>query len=253
MSPSVNPPQSVPPRQVFVALRFGWQTYRRSLVLSTAYGGLFALVGLVMIWGVVELGAAPMVLPLIGGFLLLGPVALAGFFGIVRALEQARRPVPGDILSGFGSASPGLWVLSLLCLFIFLIWLTDAGTLYSFMIGERSSGWSDLLPVSAMAMRFQLSAAMIGAALAFVVYCVTAYAVPLLIERKAKLIEAVSASVKTVMRNFLVNLLWSATLAVSIGFAIVIPVLLPVVFPVLAFSGLALYRASFAPSVDEPG
>jgi hypothetical protein len=69
-----------------------------------------------------------MMLPLAGGFLLVGPAVLAGFFALRRVAEAGRRPGPADVLAGFRQAPRGLWVLAGVCCLLFLIWVSDAAT-----------------------------------------------------------------------------------------------------------------------------
>ena len=66
--------------------------------------------------------------------------------------------------------------------------------------------------------------------------------VPLLCERRAGLVQAVSISVRIVLANFPVAILWAFLLSTATIASILILPLLPLTLPWLAFASRALYR-----------
>jgi len=82
----------------------GWRMFRQTQNASMAYAGIFAAIGAILLIGAVNLDIAPMVFPLAGGFMLVGPAFLAGFFH-VASLRAQQRPVRfADFFRGFGIA-----------------------------------------------------------------------------------------------------------------------------------------------------
>ena len=132
--PSLDPCR-IPISTVSAALAGGWRNFRRVPAPAAGFAAVFALIGVVIFALLEHFGLAPMRLPLAGGFLLVGPAVLAGFFALRRATEAGRRPAVGDVLAGFRQAPRGLWGLAGVCCLLFLIWVSDAATVYSFMIG----------------------------------------------------------------------------------------------------------------------
>lgn len=217
---------------------------------SLGLGAAFALVGVGLLLGLVLLGTSALGLVLAGGFLLIGPVLLAGFFGLYRRYELGDPAGIADALRGFTDAGSGFWVVAGLCAFLFLVWLTDAGVLYAFQVGAsplmeselRTWSWSSLSPgVRA----FALWSSPVGALLALGLYLLTAFSVPLLYERRAEVIPAVIASVRAVLDNLGPALVWALVICLGILPGILIPLLLPVTLPVLAYGSFALYRIVF--------
>lgn len=242
-------PQPIGPAAVFTALDSGLRTFRQAAPLSVAFATLFALFGTGLIAALAHGGLAPMALPLVGGFLLVAPSLLAGFFGITQALRCGRRPAVPDILHGFRQSPAGLWGLVVICLFLFLIWITDAGILYSFMLGRSFTGWRMLFPFSGELLRFHAGALVAGSLFAVIAFCITAYAVPLLIERRTGLVRAVHASIRAILGSPAANLVWSLLLGMTIGVSILLPLLLTLTLPVMAFATEHLYRAVFPSEV----
>ena len=80
----------------------------------------------------------PLMITAAGGFMLVGPALLAGYFRLARVLREGGVPGWRDLLAGFREAPRQLWGLALVCALLLMIWLTDAGILYSFMIGATA-------------------------------------------------------------------------------------------------------------------
>lgn len=224
---------------------------------SLVLGLLLGLAGTGLLLLPVHLGVSPLGWVLAGGFLLLGPVVLAGFIGLYRPQEQGQRPTLWDALDGLADAGGGFWAMAGLCALVFLVWVTDAAVLYAFQVGagpitERSgatTGWSSLSPgVRA----FTLWSTTLGTALAVGLYPATAFSVPLLYERRAGVAAAVYASVRTVVRNPAASLLWALVLMPGMLSAVAIPPLLPIALTLLAYGSFVLYRIVF-PRASTPG
>ncbi|HEX6735270.1 MAG TPA: DUF2189 domain-containing protein, partial [Azonexus sp.] len=210
--------------------------------VSLGYALIFTAGGALILGGLLASGLTPFVIAAAGAFMLLGPVFLAGFYGIAAAHEAGQGGGVGAVLAGFRRAAPALWVLALVCALLFMIFITDAAILYSYMVGGTSV-WLAELPADPRAVgRFLLWGGASGLFIAFLLYAVSAFAVPLLCERRAGLVGAVVTSVRVVFGNFVPAMLWALLLATTIiGSCLVLP-LLPLTLPWLAYAGRALYR-----------
>ncbi len=226
---------------ILSAVSKGWAAYWRCLVPAAGFAGVFMLIGVGIFGALAHFGLSAMMLPFAGGFLLVGPAVLAGFFGLRRAAAAGRRPGFADVLAGFRRAPRGLWVLAGVCSLLLLIWLTDAATVYSFMIGAST-------PDAAQVARFHAWTSLMGAVLAFIVFNITAFAVPLLFDGRASLVQAVTASVRGVFANPGPMLVWAVLLAGAIIATILFPPLLLVSLPCLAFASDLLYLQVFPPA-----
>lgn len=224
------------------ALAAGWQLANRTRMVSFLYALPFTLLGLLIFVLLHDRGLLPFALAAAGGFMLFGPVLLAGFFGIARAAERGEPPGMGAITAGFRQAAPALWVLALVCLLLFLIFATDAAILYSYMVGGTPFTFASIPGRAAEASRFAFWAGVSGCFIAGLVYVVTAFSVPLLAERRAELVPAVVASVRLVFGNLGPALVWAGILGVlGVGSALLLPAF-PVVLPWLAYAGRELAR-----------
>jgi uncharacterized membrane protein len=234
------------------ALRYGLRSFREARIASICFSMVFALLALVMFAGAEHAGVAPMLLPLAGGFMLVAPALLCGFLALAEGLRSNTVPAALDAFRGFRRYTREMFALSLVCLLLFMIWVTDAATLYGFMIGRQPMGWQDLLSPADAVLKFTGWSALMGGVLAFVIFSVTVFSVPLLYYRRARLVRAVVLSVRGVFANFVVCLGWGIVLAtMTIGSILLLP-LFVMVFPVLAFASHALYQEVFPAPENEP-
>lgn len=249
----VEPPQTspgcrkVPLSRIKSWLGHGWRVFRQTQNASMAYAGIFAVIGAILLTGAIKLDIAPMVFPLAGGFMLVGPAVLAGFFNAARLRAAGRTARLADFFAGFRHSPPALWVISVVCMFLFLIWLTDAAIVYSLYFGtvpvlsalEFFAGFGS----GGKWLSFLLFSSFTGAVLACLIFAISAFSVPLIHDRRLELAKAVSASVRAVFSNFGVMLAWGTVLTLGMaGSILVFMPLFVVAFPVLAFASEQAYR-----------
>lgn len=234
------------------ALRDGWRLFRAVAQPSVVYTLLFVVLGAAVLTAIGLFGLSPLVLPFAGGFMLVGPVLLTGYFELAARTGSGARPTAGDALRAFRRAPRGLWLIALVCAFLFLIWITDVGILYSFTLGGEHLGYAgDWLPTRGSdVLRFELWGALMGGGLAFMIFTVSAFSVPLLHDGRASAVAAIHASVRAVFANLPVCLSWGAILTLVVVPSILLLPLLMLTLPVMAYASHALYRRAFpAPGV----
>jgi uncharacterized membrane protein len=213
--------------------------------LSVTYAMIFALIGILIFVGIVRASFAPMIFPLAGGFMLLGPVLLLGFFAMADCLERGEDCSFSDIARGFSRTSREMLVIALVCAVLFIIWVTNVATLYGFIVGRTPSTLMAIISPAENVLSFLLWSSMLGALLAFLIFAISAFSVPLLYYRRAGLRRAVALSVAAVFANLAPSLLWAMILSVTIICSIIIFPLFLLTFPVLAFASHSLYRELF--------
>lgn len=227
------------------ALRFGFDQFRSIPLLSMGFALLFVAIGLAL-FTALEFGEiAPMSLSLAGGFMLVGPILLAGFFAVSDKLRHGRHAVFSDIWEGFRRMPRGGWVVSFVCGLLFLIWITDAGILYGFMVGSEPIGFLRLLNIEAMVVNYAAWSAIMGAVLAFILFTVSAFSIPLIYDGRAQLVSGVVASARAVFGRFGVVMCWALVLAGVIMLSVMVLPLLLATLPVMAYASREFYFRVF--------
>ncbi len=229
------------------ALAAGRTVAARAGRVGTGYAAIFTILGAVILWLLVRSGLTPFVIAAAGAFMLVGPIILTGFFGIVHAVETSGAATADAVFEGFHRPPAAIWVIALVCMLLFMIFVTDAGILYSYMVGGTPLFPADMLPPPEGAVSFIFWVAVSGTAIAFLLFSVSAFSVPLVCEHRATLVTAVVTSVRVVFRNFPVTMAWAALLSIAVLGSILLLPLLPFVLPVMAYASHALYREALPP------
>jgi len=244
-------PEKVSVGLVAQSLRRGWHDFLGMATVSMGFAACFVVIGVVLMTGFVTIGMGPMVPPLIGGFMLFGPVSMVGYYALFSA-RQDGRPVGLGLAYGAMRHTPRpMWVMGVFCCFMVLLWLTDAGTLYSFMVGEWRHDSMSVIPHSSQLLRFHSGAAIMGGALSLIVYTVTVHSVPLLIRGQGTLVTAVTASVRAVGRSLIAHLVWAVVLALTVMASVFLLPALLVVLPVVAFASIHWNRTVFPEGAND--
>lgn len=237
---------------IFAALRSGRVMFLKMPWVSIAYAAVFTLFGLILLGTIGMFGLSPLALPFAGGFMLLGPVLLTGYFELARQHLRGANPQLSDAFAAYRRAPAGLWLVALICAFLFLVWITDAGVLYSFTIGGAHIDYDlEWLPeMGGTILRFELWGSLMGSVIAYMIFTVSAFSVPLIYERRCGAVLGIQVSARTVVGNFLVCLAWGLMLSTIVVCSILLLPLLLLTLPVMSYASFALYRHAFPPALE---
>ena len=218
----------------------------RSDVLMLAF--VYPVCGLLLWWLAASHDLLPIIVPLVTGFALLGPVAAVGLYEMSRQREAGRDISWSSAFEVVKSPAFGsIVVLGLALLAIFLIWLGVAQTIYSAFLGAEPPKSVSMLLHDVLTTRVGWAMAACGIGVGFLfaalVLSISAVSFPMLLDRNVGPGTAVVTSLRTILANPRVMAIWGLIVAVSL-FAASIPALLGliVVVPVLGHATWHLYR-----------
>ncbi len=116
------------------------------------------------------------------------------------------------------------------------------------MVGREPIGFVRLLRIEQVVMDYAGYSAIMGGVLAFILFAVSAFSIPLIYDGRATLVSGVVASVRAVFGRFGVMMCWAFLLAaVIMGSVMALPLLL-VSLPVMAYASRELYFRTFPPA-----
>jgi uncharacterized membrane protein len=212
--PFVAKARSVPLSAPLHWLRAGYRDMRRAPGISLTYGLAMSALSALIAACAWKFGTLGLYLGMATGFLLVGPVLALGLYSFSNQLEHGRKPVLGYCLREGGSHMKDILIFSFVLLIVFLIWARAATALYIFYPEQTQHSILD------MAMFLGIGSA-IGAVFSTVVFTISAFSLPMIMDRKTDAITAVITSVNAVLRNKQTMLLWAIIIfcCVALGFA----------------------------------
>jgi uncharacterized membrane protein len=236
-------------------LERGWEHFAATKAISMSFSAVFLLPWLAGVYVLLDRGVLLLGYALVGGFVLLGPVLVTGFYRAAARRRAGTRPRLADLWAGLRSAPPGVWFIAFVTALIFLIWITDAVVVYSLYLGVEPVLLRSLVDDALLrqhALLFLGFGTLMGFFLAAAIFLVSAFSVPLVFHRRQEFVAAVLLSVRAVFGNFVTMSTWGLTIAVLLFFTLLVaPPLFVVAFPVLAYAGDEAYREVWASEGDE--
>jgi uncharacterized membrane protein len=187
--------------------------------------------------GAYTLGYWHWLLPMIAGFMFIGPLVAVGSYGISLALERGRVPNLGDAFGSWRPHAGQLAMMGVMMMIFFLAWIRLATLLFALFFGFEVPSPATLytaLVTTPEGLSMLAVGTVAGGVLAFGAFAISVVAIPTLMDQDLTFMEGIEASVRCVARNFRPMLLWAAILTgcvlvgvmtFYIGLALILPVL----------------------------
>ncbi|XKE44794.1 DUF2189 domain-containing protein [Halomonas organivorans] len=218
-------------------LAAGFEDFRRATAVSLAYGMFWVGLSIAVTAGAFTLGLWHWLLPLIAGFMFIGPLVAVGSYGISRALEAGRDPTLGDAFGAWKGHVGSLAMMGVMMMIFFLAWIRIATLLFALFFGlgapDPATVYVTLL-TTVEGLGMLVVGTGIGAVLAFGAFTISVVAIPTLMDQDLTFMEGIEASIRSVGKNFRPMLLWAIILTACvlvgvatfyIGLALILPVL----------------------------
>lgn len=262
MTGDMRPVASPPPRVRMIAvhtlidaLRKGLRDYLRAPVYGLFFSAVYVLGGLVIAAALAAAGRIWWIFPFAVGFPILAPFAAVGLYEVSRRIEAGEAlgwgGVLGVVLRQKDRQTPAM---SVVVLFVFLVWLFVAHTIFALFLGLSAMVNVSQDPAGVLltpdGLQMLALGTVIGAGFAAVLFSVTVVSLPYLLEKEVDFVTAMLTSLEVVVHNPQVMALWAAMIA-GLLFVGMLPAFLGlfVVLPVLGHASWHVYRAA----LQHPG
>ena len=234
--------------QPFRWLRLGWQDFVAAPMVSVCYGLLFVIIGLALTVGLWRVRATYLILPLASGLMLIGPGLTLGFQAISRDLERNEHPSFVRALLAWRANPASIFNFGMACTCYFLLWIWLAQLVFdhSFPPATEMDPQRVLNAIlfTGDGLTFLTLFLVLGAVMATLAFAAGAFAIPMLLDRKVDIIEAMATSFAAVIVNLPAMIVWAAILVVltAAGMALFY-VGLVVTLPLAGYATWHAYRA----------
>ncbi len=227
-------------------LLLGWRDFTRAPAIGLFYGACFMVMG----WALLKVfeRAPAYMLALSAGFLLMGPFLCLGLYRTSQRLEAGDKPDFGDSLLAWDTRTGQLSIFGFVLLVLEMLW--GRATLVLFAVsfdGMPDFRGSLLALLDTDNIGFIVAWVAVGGVFASLIYSISVVAMPMILHRQTDAITAGLTSLRLVLGQPGVMLLWALTITVIVGLAL-LPwfVGLLVVGPVVGHASWHAYRAAVA-------
>lgn len=249
--PEVYRPMGMPNRRVISRadpgrwLKGGWDYFVALKGVSLAYGGLFAVIGMLITWQ--GLNNPQFILTYWSGFLLVGPILAVGLF---RLAQQADSGDTIHLTTCFRVVRTNVRTTALFVLLLSIVmiaWIRFSTLAAALYVGNVT-GTADFLEAlfTPGGLGFLAVLFGVGGIFAIVMFALTAWSLPLVMANRAAFITAIATSVRAVIEQPIPMLTWAAIVAgLTVVGMLTFFAAFTVIFPWLGYATWVGYKDVF--------
>lgn len=195
-------------------LELAWQDIKRAPRQSLSYGAALVGVSYVFSFLVWLYGGLGLLVGLLSGFLLLGPILALGLYSISCQIQSGVEPQLGYCMREGKRHLGNELIFAIILSVIFLVWARAAIMTHVLYPDTSNASWTQYVP-------FFTVGTFEGMIFSFIIFCFSAFSLPMIMDRKVDVITAIITSINAVLRNWSVSILWAGIIVflVTIGFA----------------------------------
>lgn len=230
-------------------LRAGWRDLVTQPALSLLYGVAVFLASLAALALIILGGWGNVLFPAVAAFLIVGPVAAVGLYEKSRRLEANESIALRDILFvGFRPGQQIFFVGAILAL-LAVLWMRAAKITYALFFGWRpvpDSFWEvlEVLFLTPMGLAMLVAGSAIGALFAAFAFAISAFSIPMLLDRDIDAFTAMGTSMRLALRNVLPMTVWGAIVLAAFLISLATGLVgLVIAFPLIGHATWHGYRA----------
>ena len=236
-------------------LQRAWSDLWKAPFACLAYGLMLAIASACLVTWMLASGGALLAVIVTCGFVFVAPLLAMGFYEAGRLLSLNRKPTLGDLIFVRSAFRNDIAYLGLALVMIFFIWGEIARIVYGLSTNRLHRTADELIAFALGTPEghgMLISGTIIGAAIAYLTYCIVVVSIPMLLGRDSDFFVATVTSVRAVTRNPGPMALWALIIAALTAFSVVTAFVgLIITFPVLGLASWHAYRDLVVSAPEE--
>jgi uncharacterized membrane protein len=233
-------------------LACGWRDFWAAPAISFSYGVLFAGLAAFLSVGLIRLGWESLILPLSGGFVLIGPVLALALYETSRRLETGEQVGLIDVTRAALGKLGAISFFGAILAFIYVVWLQLAFLLLMLFLATNqlppAKDFVATLLFTPAGLGLLVTGTLIGGTLATLVFSISVVSVPLLMTQQVDAVTAIATSLSAVRNNLKPMVLWAGLIAgfMTVGLASLFLGLV-LIFPLIGYATWHAFRGVVRP------
>ncbi|MBT7443223.1 MAG: DUF2189 domain-containing protein [Methylococcales bacterium] len=200
-------PFVAPCRQITVGapinwLKLGWKDIKRAPKQSLSYGLVVLLLSYLISYVAWEVGSVYLLIAMLSGFVFIGPVLAIGLYSISKQIQHGYTPQLGYCIRQERRHLDNELVIAFILMIVLLVWARAASTIHIFFPDNNSADIADFAVFLAVG-------SVVGSIFATVVFCASAFSLPMIMDKQADAVTAVLSSINAILRNKAAMLVWA--------------------------------------------
>lgn len=238
--------RSVSIERPWVWLNAGWRDMMSAPGISFSYGVLAVVSSFVLLAWLFMQDMSYLILPLAGGFLLVGPIFAVGLYETSRRLEDHASPSMGQVFMAYRRNGPQLAFIGMALLLVFMAWIRLAFLIFMLFFSADPPALDNLVDkmfFSDVTLPFLVVGTLAGGVMAAVAFSISIVAIPMLLDRQVDAFTAMATSISVVRDNPRSMAVWGGLIALFTAAGIATGFVgLLLTFPLIGHASWHAYR-----------
>jgi uncharacterized membrane protein len=212
--------------------------FKRAKLISFTYGAIFTLLPLAIYFLVLATEWHLVIFPAMVCFMLIGPFLAAGLYDVAWQFEKQHKPSLRHSIKAMSRNAVNEWGFGLFLMILMIFWLRVASLIHALYPPYLDFTLANAWPFLALGTA-------VGAGFTVLVFFISAFTQPILLERKVDLATAVLTSMNAVWRNKVPMFIWACVILFSVflGFVTFFAAFL-VIMPIIGYASWHGYIAT---------
>ncbi|MGC9460664.1 DUF2189 domain-containing protein [Vibrio genomosp. F10] len=211
--------RTLPCNQLSVSAPFHWLSlglhdFIRMPLISMLYGVCFmaAAIGIVLL--VQWQGTHLVVMPSLIVYMLIGPFLALGMYDASWEREKGHKPSLIHSMKAITRNSTSQWAFAVLLTVAMIFWMRVAALIHALYPAVQGASLTEFAP-------FLIIGSMAGFVFAVIIFSISAFSIPLMMEKRVDVMTAVFSSFNAVKSNIPAMIVWALVITggILIGFA----------------------------------